>query len=95
MDNLTVCRVLLVEDNLLVRKVHEKMLSDLGCEVSIAIDGKETLNLWKKDIDIIFMDEFGDPFGRVWHSKIGSTTLIRRRQLEIAYTIEGVNLALD
>lgn len=47
------------------------------------------------NIDIIFLDEFGDPFGRVWHSKLGSTTLIRRRQLEIADTTEGVNLALD
>lgn len=47
------------------------------------------------NIDIIFLDEFGDPFGRVWHSKLGSTTLIRRRQLEIADTLEGVNLSLD
>lgn len=47
------------------------------------------------NIDIIFLDEFGDPFGRVWHSKLGSTTLIRRRQLEIAGTPEGVNLALE
>ena len=47
------------------------------------------------NIDIIFLDEFGDPFGRVWHSKLGSTTLIRRRQLEIADTLEGVNLALE
>ena len=45
------------------------------------------------NIDIIFLDEFGDPFGRVWHSKPGSTTLIRRRQLEIADTIEGVEKA--
>ena len=29
----------------------------------------------------------------VWHSKLGSTTLIRRRQLEIADTIEGVEKA--
>ena len=47
------------------------------------------------NIDIIFLDEFGDPFGRVWHSKLGSTTLIRRRQLEIADTLAGVKLALD
>jgi CRISPR-associated protein Cas1 len=25
-----------------------------------------------KNIDVIFLDEFGDPFGRVWHSKLGS-----------------------
>ncbi|MCF6148685.1 MAG: CRISPR-associated endonuclease Cas1 [Candidatus Kuenenia sp.] len=47
------------------------------------------------NIDIIFLDEFGDPFGRVWHSKLGSTTLIRRRQLEIADTKDGVHLALE
>ena len=47
------------------------------------------------NIDIIFLDEFGDPFGRVWHSKLGSTTLIRRRQLEIAETEEGLKLALS
>lgn len=47
------------------------------------------------NIDIIFLDEFGDPYGRVWHSKLGSTTLIRRRQLEIAETEEGLKLALS
>ncbi len=46
------------------------------------------------NIDIIFLDKFGDPYGRVWHSKLGSTTLIRRRQLEVAETPEGLNLAL-
>lgn len=46
------------------------------------------------NIDIVFLDDFGDPYGRVWHSKLGSTTLIRRRQLEIAETQEGLDLAL-
>jgi CRISPR-associated protein Cas1 len=43
------------------------------------------------NIDIIFMDNFGEPFGRVWHPKLGSTTLIRRRQLEISNTQDGLN----
>ncbi len=47
------------------------------------------------NIDIIFIDDFGDPYGRVWHSKLGSTTLIRRKQLEIAETEKGFNLALE
>lgn len=47
------------------------------------------------NIDIIFLDEFGDPFGRVWHSKLGSTVLIRRRQIEISETEEGLKLALS
>lgn len=35
------------------------------------------------NIDIVFMDKYGDPYGRVWFPKIGSTVMIRRRQLEM------------
>lgn len=49
----------------------------------------------ENNIDIVFVDEFGEPYGRVWHSKLGSTTLIRRRQLEIAETEDGLTLALE
>ncbi|MDY0151799.1 MAG: CRISPR-associated endonuclease Cas1 [Candidatus Cloacimonas sp.] len=35
------------------------------------------------NIDIVFLDKYGDPYGRVWFPKIGSTVLIRRRQLEM------------
>lgn len=49
----------------------------------------------ENNIDIVFLDEFGEPYGRVWHSRIGSTTLIRRRQIEIAETEEGLKLALS
>ncbi len=45
------------------------------------------------NIDIVFLDHNGYPFGRIWHSKLGSTTLIRRRQLEIASTTRGFNMA--
>jgi CRISPR-associated protein Cas1 len=47
------------------------------------------------NIDVIFLDDFGDPYGRVWHSKLGSTTLIRRRQLEAADEEEGLGLAKE
>ncbi len=45
------------------------------------------------NIDIVFLDSFGDPYGRVWHSKLGSTTLIRRKQLEIYNTNKGFEIA--
>jgi len=44
------------------------------------------------NIDIVFLDSFGDPYGRVWHPKLGSTNLIRRRQLEIYETPEALGL---
>ena len=45
------------------------------------------------NIDVVFLDHFGNPYGRVWHSKLGSTTLIRRRQLEISESEQGLDLA--
>lgn len=47
------------------------------------------------NIDIIFLDHFGNPYGRVWHSKLGSTTLIRRKQLESSTGDKGLNLAIE
>ena len=47
------------------------------------------------NIDIVFLDSHGEPYGRVWHPKLGSTTLIRRRQLEIYENNEGLELAKE
>jgi len=47
------------------------------------------------NIDLIFLDDFGDPYRRVWHSKLGGTTLIRRRQLEFAQDERGLALAAE
>lgn len=48
----------------------------------------------EKNIDIIFLDAVGEPYGRVWHGRPGSTTAIRREQLRIADTEKGMRLAL-
>lgn len=48
----------------------------------------------QKNIDVIFLDKFGAPLGRVWHGRPGSTTAIRRAQLRLADTEEGLRLAL-
>ena len=49
----------------------------------------------EKNIDIVFLDKFGDPIGRVWHGRPGSTTAIRRAQLRLADTQDGLRLALS
>ncbi|MBN2886584.1 MAG: CRISPR-associated endonuclease Cas1 [Chromatiaceae bacterium] len=48
----------------------------------------------EKNIDILFLDAVGQPYGRVWHGRPGSTTAIRRAQLRLADTPEGLELAL-
>ena len=47
------------------------------------------------NIDVIFLDSYGDPVGRVWHSKMGSTALIRRKQLEAADNEIGFSLVIE
>jgi len=49
-------KVLLVEDNPIIQRVHQYMLSDLGCETEIAKDGAEALVLGRHDYDLIFLD---------------------------------------
>ena len=48
----------------------------------------------EKNIDIVFLDQVGEPYGRVWHGRPGSTTAIRREQLRLADTEQGLRLAL-
>jgi hypothetical protein len=38
------------------------------------------------NIDLVFLSKLGDPFGRLWQSRMGSTAAIRRRQIEVADT---------
>lgn len=47
------------------------------------------------NIDIVFLDYFGNPYGRVWHSKLGSTTTIRRYQLECSSGSKGLKMAKE
>lgn len=61
--------------------------------VSLTSDVIKLAMTW--NIDIIFLDEFGSPYGRVWHCRLGSTTRIRRRQLEVEETMEGVRLVIE
>lgn len=50
------CRVLLVEDNPIVQKVHRNILEKIGCEVDLAENGCDALVKSKNLYDLIFMD---------------------------------------
>lgn len=50
-------RILVVEDNPIAQMVTRKILQQLNCQVDLAINGKEALQLWKHNsYDLIFMD---------------------------------------
>lgn len=37
----------------------------------------------ENNIDVVFLENSGKPFARIWHSKLGSITTIRRHQLKL------------
>ena len=44
------------------------------------------------NVDVVFLDKFGEPYGRFWQNRMGSTAAIRRRQFEAAEGPEGLDL---
>jgi len=50
-------KVLLVEDNLINQKIARTMIEKMGCQVDVANDGLDAINLWNEtNYDLIFMD---------------------------------------
>lgn len=47
------------------------------------------------NIDILFLEFDGTPYGRIWFSKLGSTTKIRKQQLIASVTKEGLNFVKE
>lgn len=46
----------------------------------------------ENNIDIVFLDKYGNPYARIWHPNLGSTPLIRRKQLEASTNDKGIEL---
>ena len=49
----------------------------------------------ENNIDVIMVDKFGNPYGRFWHSRFGSTAYIRRKQIEIFENEKGIEFAKE
>jgi CRISPR-associated protein Cas1 len=59
------------------------------------ISSQAVVQALEHNIDIIFLDSYGDPLGRIWFAKMGSTALIRRKQLVAASDALGVELTVE
>ncbi|MFH1288563.1 MAG: CRISPR-associated endonuclease Cas1 [bacterium] len=77
-----------------VSEISCKKISSILISTAAYITTDAIKMAMENNIDIVFIDDFGNPYGRVWHPKLGSTTAIRRKQLEIAEKEEGLKLAI-
>ncbi len=79
-------------ENQEVQKFHysAKKVTSIILAQGIALSTDAVKLAVKNNIDIIFVEQDGHPIGRVWHSKLGSTTKIRKKQLQASESAEGV-----
>ena len=85
--------VIKVEGN--TSEISADKVDGILISTSAAITTDAIILALENNIDIIFLNKFGDPLGRVWHSKLGSTTRIRRWQLKAEDSEQGLKLALS
>ncbi|MBM4404514.1 MAG: CRISPR-associated endonuclease Cas1 [Candidatus Cloacimonetes bacterium] len=64
-------------------KIAPDKVSSIVISNAVSISSDAIQLALEHNIDIVFLDQYGDPYGRVCFPKLGSTTLIRRRQLEM------------
>lgn len=80
------------KDNSEIEKYHysSKKVTSIILSLGIALSTDAVKLAVKNNIDILFSDFDGFPLGRVWHSKLGSTTKIRKKQLEASMDKTGL-----
>jgi len=89
-DNCFLIKTEEIEQEISVKKVSSILIS------TAALVSTDALKMaLENNIDVVFIDDFGEPYGRLWHSKLGSTTLIRRRQLEASCGEEGLEFVKE
>ena len=77
------------------KRISAKKIDSILITTGAAISSDAVKLALENNIEIQFLDKYGQSMGKVWHPKMGSTTYIRRRQLEIAETKEGTEIIKD
>lgn len=72
------------------KKIPPKKVSGIVLDRGTSLTYEVVKTALAHNIDIVFSAGDGAPIGRVWHSKLGSTTKIRKRQLEASLNNEAV-----
>lgn len=72
------------------KKIPPKKVSSIVLDRGTTLTYGAVKTALTHNIDIVFAEGDGAPIGRVWHSKLGSTTKIRKRQLEASTNAECI-----
>ncbi|OHD58990.1 MAG: CRISPR-associated endonuclease Cas1 [Spirochaetes bacterium GWF1_49_6] len=76
-----------------VKQISPKKVESIFISTGAALSTDLIQLCYDNNIDIVFMDKYGNPTSRVWHSKLGSTALIRKKQIEASVGETGAKYA--
>ncbi|MCK4260781.1 MAG: CRISPR-associated endonuclease Cas1 [Halanaerobiales bacterium] len=74
------------------QKVSTRNIDSILISTGAAISSDAIQLALERNIEIYFLDGYGDPVGKIWHSKLGKTTYVRRCQLQISEDERGTDL---
>ena len=72
------------------KKIPPKKVTSIVLDRGTSLTYEAVKTALNHNIDIVFAEGDGAPIGRIWHSKLGSTTKIRKRQLEASLNTEAI-----
>ncbi|MCB5257479.1 MAG: CRISPR-associated endonuclease Cas1 [Candidatus Cloacimonetes bacterium] len=72
-------------------KISPQKLTGIIIANAVQISSDAIQLAMEHNIDVVMLDQYGNPYARVWFPKIGSTVLIRRSQLEMLKNPMGVD----
>lgn len=74
------------------QEFSSKKVSRILITTSVLVTSDALKLAMENNIDVVFLEQSGKPFARVWHSKLGSITTIRRNQLKLIEIPLGTEL---
>jgi CRISP-associated protein Cas1 len=72
-------------------KISPQKVTSIVISNAVQISSDAIELAMEHNIDVVMLDKYGNPYARVWFPRIGSTVLIRRRQLEMLSDDVGLN----
>lgn len=79
------------------RKTHiaPGRVSSIVISNAAVISSQAIVLAMEHNIDLSFLNRYGDPIGRFWYGNMGRSVSLRRRQLEMSGSLEGLSWGLS
>jgi len=70
--------------------LHTEGINSILISKGAQISSDAAIMAIQKEIDVLFVDTSGKPIGRIWGSKFGSVSTIRRKQVDFTFSEKAV-----